>query len=187
MWGIIACITTFAVSLVTERNKGTLTRLLTGPLKSYQILGSKALACFLTTISVSVVLMVIGVFVFGIKVASYSKLGIGLVIISGSFVGLMMLLSVVGKSERSASGIGWGVLMIFAMIGGGMIPLFFMPDWLKALSNISPIKWGILILEGAIWRDFTFSDLLQPYLILIAFGLVTFILGARLFRWSEQT
>jgi len=61
MWGIIACITTFAVSLVMERNKGTLTRLKTGPLKSYQILGSKALACFLTTISVSIILMVLGI------------------------------------------------------------------------------------------------------------------------------
>ena len=187
MWGIIACITTFAVSLVTERNKGTLMRLLTGPLKSYQILGSKALACFLTTISVSVVLMLMGVLVFGVKPASYSKLGIGLVIVSGSFVGFMMLLSVIGKSERSASGIGWAVLMVFAMIGGGMIPLFFMPDWLKALSDISPIKWGILALEGAIWRDFTFKELLQPYLVLAAFGLVSFIIGARLFRWSEQS
>ncbi len=187
MWGIIACITTFAVSLVTERNKGTLTRLLTGPLKSYQILGSKALACFLTTISVDIILMLIGIFVFGIKVASYPKLTIGLVIVAGSFVGMMMLLSVLGKSERSASGIGWAVLMVFAMIGGGMIPLFFMPDWLKALSDISPIKWGILALEGAIWRDFTFSELLKPYLVLIGFGLVSFIIGARVFRWSEQT
>ena len=172
MWGIIACITTFAVSLVTERNKGTLTRLLTGPIKSYQILGSKALACFLTTISVDIILMAIGIFVFGIHVASYPKLAIGLVIVAGSFVGLMMLLSVLGKTERSASGIGWAVLLVFAMIGGGMLPLFFMPDWLKALSNISPIKWGILALEGAIWRDFTFRELLQPYLVLVGFGLV---------------
>jgi ABC-2 type transport system permease protein len=185
MWGIIACITTFAVSLVTERNKGTLTRLLTGPLKSYQILGSKALACFLTTISVDIILMLIGIFVFGIKVASYPKLAIGLVIVAGSFVGIMMLLSVLGKTERAASGIGWAVLMVFAMIGGGMMPLFFMPDWLKALSDISPIKWGILALEGAIWRDFTFSELLKPYLVLVGFGMVSFIIGARLFRWSE--
>jgi len=98
-----------------------------------------------------------------------------------------MLLSVLGKTERAASGIGWGVLMIFAMIGGGMLPLFFMPDWLKALSNISPIKWGILALEGAIWRDFTFQELLQPYLVLAVFGLVTFFIGVRLFRWSEQS
>jgi len=130
---------------------------------------------------------VLGIFVFGIPVASYSKLAIGLVIVSGSFVGFMMLLSVLGKTERAASGIGWGVLMIFAMIGGGMLPLFFMPDWLKALSNISPIKWGILALEGAIWRDFTFQELLQPYLVLAVFGLVTFFIGVRLFRWSEQS
>lgn len=187
MWGIIACITTFAVSLVTERNNGTLTRLLTAPLRNYQVLGSKALACFLTTFFVSIILMLIGVLVFGIQVASYFKLAVGLVIVAASFVGVMMLLSVLGKTERAASGIGWAVLLVFAMIGGGMLPLFFMPDWLKGLSSISPIKWGILALEGAIWRDFTFNELLQPYLVLIGFGVVCFFIGSRLFRWTEQT
>ena len=105
---------------------------------------------------------------------------------AGSFVGVMMLLSVLGKTERSADGIGWAVMLVFAMIGGGMFPLFIMPDWLEVLSNVSPIKWSILALEGAIWRDFTFRELLQPYLVLAAFGLVSFFIGARLFRWSEQ-
>jgi ABC-2 type transport system permease protein len=172
MWGIIACITTFAVSLVTERKEGTLMRLLTAPLRNYHILGSKALACFITTILVSIILMLIGIFVFGIQVASYFKLALGLVIVAGSFVGVMMLLSVLGKTERAASGIGWAIMLVFAMIGGCMIPLFFMPDWLKALSSVSPIKWGILALEGAIWRDFTFKELLQPYLVLAAFGFI---------------
>lgn len=187
MWGIIACITTFAASLVMERNKGTLLRLLTAPLTSQQVLGSKALAFFLTTIFVSIILMLIGILIFHIQVSSYFKLALGLIIVAGSFVGLMMLLSVLGKTERAASGIGWAVFLVLALIGGCMIPLFFMPDWLKSLSNVSPIKWGILALEGAIWRDFTFRELLKPYLILAAFGLVSFLVGVRLFRWSEQT
>ena len=187
MWGIIACTTTFAVSLVTERREGTLMRLLAAPLSSYHLLGSKALACFLTTTSVSFIVMLVGILLFGIRVASYFKLALGLIVVAGSFVGVMMLLSVLGKTERATSGIGWGVLMVFAMIGGGMLPLFFMPDWLKALSNISPIKWGILALEGAIWRDFSFQELLTPYLILAAFGCASFVAGARLFRWSERT
>jgi ABC-2 type transport system permease protein len=186
MWCIIACVTTFAVSLVTERNEGTLTRLLTAPLRSYQVLGSKALACFITTILVSIIVMLVGVLIFDIKVASYFKLALGLVIVAGSFVGVMLLLSVLGKTERAASGVGWAVMLVFAMIGGGMLPLFFMPDWLKALSSISPIKWGILALEGATWRDFSFGELLQPYLILSGFGLVSFGIGVRLFRWSEK-
>ena len=187
MWGIIACVTTFALSLVTERNKGTLTRLLTAPLRSYQVLGSKALACFITTMFVSIILMLIGIFVFGIRVASYFKLTLGLAIVAGSFVGVMMLLSVLGKTEQAASGISWAAMLVFAMIGGGMLPLFFMPDWLKTLSSISPIKWGILALEGATWRNFTFTELSQSFLVLAAIGFVSFFIGVRLFRWSEQT
>ena len=40
-----------------------------------------------------------------------------------------------------------------------MLPPIFMPDWLKAVSSISPIKWGILALEGAQYqRDFTLEN-----------------------------
>jgi len=177
----------FAVSVVTERTKGTLTRLKMAPLSGYHVLGSKAMACFITTILVSIILLLVGTFVFGIKVASYAKLALGLVIIAGAFVGIMILLSVLAKTERTANGIGWAVLLGFAMIGGGMLPLFFMPDWVQSLSNISPIKWSILAIEGAIWRDFTFRQLMQPYLVLAVFGCVSFLVGARLFRWSEQT
>ena len=186
IWGLMACISTFVLSLVTERNKGTLTRLRMAPLKSYHILGSKALACFMTTIIVSTILMLIGIFIFGIRVASYTKLALGLVIIAGAFVGFMMLLSVLSKTERSASGVSWAALIILAMVGGGMFPLFFMPDWLQSFSSISPMKWSILAIEGAIWRDLSFQELLKPYLVLAGFGLVSFITGVSLFRWSEK-
>jgi ABC-2 type transport system permease protein len=80
----------------------------------------------------------------------------------------------------------WAVLLIISMIGGGMLPLFFMPAWLQRVSHISPVKWSILAMEGAIWRHFSFMEAALPCLILLAVGIVFFFVGVRFFRWSEQ-
>jgi ABC-2 type transport system permease protein len=112
----------------------------------------------------------------------------GLAILSSSiaFVGIMMFISVLGKTEHSAAGMTWAVLLIMSMVGGGMLPLFFMPSWLQKLSHISPMKWSILAMEGAIWRHFSFLEVARPCLILLAVGVIFFAIGVRSFRWSEQ-
>ena len=89
----------------------------------------------------------------------------------------MMFISTLGRTEQSAGGAGWAMLMIMAMLGGGMMPLYFMPAWLRSFSNISPVKWGIFALEGAIWRNFNFTEMTKPCLILLVIGLASFLLG----------
>ena len=69
------------------------------------------------------------------------------------------------------------LLMVMAMLGGGMMPLVFMPTWMQCLSHISPVKWGIYSTEGAVWRDFSALEMLIPCSILRVIGLVFFLLG----------
>ncbi len=101
------------------------------------------------------------------------------------FVGIMMLLSVCGKTENSAGGIGWSVLLMMAMIGGGMMPLFFMPKWMQTVASISPIKWTVLSLEGAVFRGYSLADMALPCGVLLGIGLAGFAVGSRLFTWQE--
>lgn len=65
---------------------------------------------------------------FGVRPQSYPCLMMSLASASLAFVGIMMMLSVLGKTEAAAGGIGWAVLLIFAMVGGGMVPLIAMPS-----------------------------------------------------------
>jgi ABC-2 type transport system permease protein len=78
------------------------------------------------------------------------------------------------------------VLLPMAMIGGGMIPLVAMPAWLAALSDVSPVKWGILALEGAVWRGFTLGDSALPCGILLAVGGVGFVVATVVFRRGQR-
>lgn len=185
IWGLIGCAAAFGISLVTERTRGTLLRLRIAPLARWQILAGKALACFTTTVSVAVLLFAIGVAVFGIRPHSPAMLALAIVSAALCFVGIMMLLSVLGKTEASAGGVGWAVLLVMAMTGGGMVPLFFMPSWMKILSNLSPVKWAILTMEGAVWRGFAWDVLLFHCSILVAIGVVCFMVGAKVFSWQS--
>ena len=60
-----------------------------------------------------------------------------------------------------------------------------MPPWMQTLSNVSPVKWAILALEGAIWRGFSLGEMALPCGILLGVGVVFFAGGVRAFRWME--
>lgn len=186
IWGILACTAGFAIGLVVERNRGTLARVQTAPVSRAQILAGRGLACFVTTVLLSLGLFALGAVVFNVRANSPLLLLISVVSISLCFVGIMMFLSVLGKTEAAVNGIAWPIIMVMAFTGGGAIPLFFMPEWLRTVSNFSPVKWAVLALEGAIWRDFSFFELLKPCGILLAVGLVFFLVGVRTFRWADR-
>jgi len=185
-WAFICCTAIFGIGLVVERTRGTLRRLQAAPLTRSHILGGKALACFLTTVLVSAVILGIGVLAFGLRPQSYPLLGLAVGAASVCFVGIMMLVSVLGRTEQTANAFAWPIFMVMAMTGGGMLPLVGMPRWLQAISDFSPLKWAVLALEGAIWRGFSLPEMVKPCAILAAVGMVCFAVGVRLFPWTHE-
>ncbi len=186
-WGLIGVAAGFGISLVSERTRGTLMRLQTAPISRTAILAGKALACFTTTVTLSFVLLIVGRLIFGLRPSSVGMAAFAVVSSAVAFAGIMMLLSVLGKTEQAAGGIGWAVLIMMSMFGGGMIPLFILPRWMRTVSHVSPVKWSILALEGAVWRQFSFMEMLLPCGILIAVGVVCFAIGARAFDWVQRS
>lgn len=178
IWGLIGCMMSFGISLVTERTHGTLVRLRMAPLTRAQILGGKALACFVSIAFVE--LMLLGVaLAFGVRPTSYAILALAGLSAAICFVGFMMLVASMGKTEQTASGAAWAILMPLSMIGGAMVPTFVMPAWIQSLSFISPIRWAMLAIEGGVWRNFTVAEMALPCASLIAVGLVCFAIGTR--------
>ncbi|MEM8679595.1 MAG: ABC transporter permease, partial [Planctomycetota bacterium] len=166
LWGFLGCVAGFAGLLVREHDMGTFTRLAAAPLPRWQILSGKGLACFLSVLSVITVMMTVGYFL-GMRPRRWDLLILASLSMAFCFVGLMMLFSVLGKTEQSVTGTAWGINMVMAMFGGGMLPLAFMPKFMKTASNLDPVKWGTLAMEGAIWRGFSLSEMLFPCAILL--------------------
>ena len=176
MWGLMACSATFAATIVRERKQGTFFRLQAAPATRAHIVAGKATACFVAVIGVIAMMIAIGT-VLGMRPRSPALLAFASVAIACCFVGIMVLMSVIGKTEEAVAGAAWGANMIMAMFGGAMVPLVFMPSFMKTLSHFSPVKWSILSLEGAIWRGFTLSEMLLPCSALLLTGAVCLAIG----------
>ncbi len=182
IWGLMGCATAFATTLVRERNSGTMLRLRISPLGRARILIGKGLACFVAGCTASMVLLLIGVTLLGVGVDQPLMLVAAVAAAAACFTGFMMLLSVLGKTESAVAGGSWILMMPLAMLGGGMIPLVAMPEWMLTLSNISPFKWAVLAIEGAVWRGFGWEQILMPIGILLGVAIVLFGVGVGIMR-----
>lgn len=186
IWGLLGCAATFAVSLVSERSTGTLLRLRAAPISRAAILGGKSLSCAVACLADAALLSALAFLAFDVRIADPSKYIVVLLACTLCFTGLTMVLCVTGKTEQAVAGAGWATLLVFAMIGGAMVPVSIMPGWLVELSDLSPVKWAIWALEGATWRDLAWSDLVRPLVQLVAFGLASFAAGiSLLIAWRE--
>ncbi len=186
VWGLMSVALGFAITLVRERSSGTLARLRIAPITYAQLLGGKALGCFVGCLGTMLVLLVFGALALGIRFDSLPLLALALGSTAACFTGLMMTISVMGKTEQAVAGSSWGLLMPFAMLGGGMIPLIAMPSWLVTASAISPFRWAIQSIEGAVWRGFDLGDMLLPCGVLLATGAAFFALGVWIFTRTEN-
>ncbi len=184
IWAIMGVVIGFAVNIVQEKRLGTVNRLSLAPISRLQIMSGKALGCFTAQLAVTSLLLTIAYFMLGVNF-DIAKVLLAVVAAGICFVGIMMFFASLAKTERSVAGLTNAFLIIMGMIGGAMIPLFVMPGWMQSISNISPVKWSILALEGAIWRDFSYSEMLLPVLVLISIGVVFFALGTRLLKLEQ--
>ena len=179
-WILIAVTAGFSLMIVTERTQGTLMRLLVSPLPPSRILLGKALACLISTSLVTGSLFLIGYIGFNVVPNSIPLLALAIICSSICFVGILMLLSSLGDTPGSVAGVTWATLLVCAAFGGGMVPLIALPNWMRKAGSFSPIKWSILAIEGAVWRNFTFKEMLSPCGILILISILCLFVTFRL-------
>lgn len=185
LWGIIGCAAGFAMALVRERTNGTMVRLLTAPVSHTHLIAGKTAACAASCCIVAAVMITVGALAFGVTVGNVGLFALAVASSAVCFAGLTMLLASLGRTEQAVSGLAWGILLVCAMLGGGMVPQIAMPSWMLDAGSVSPARWTITALEGAIWRDFSFTEMVLPCGVLLGVGVVSLLLGALRLRRTD--
>jgi ABC-2 type transport system permease protein len=181
-WALFGAVLSFCAGIAEERDRGTLVRLLTSPMGPGSILAGKALACFAACLGTEWFLVGVGAAFFGVPVPSWAWFAAASVATAFGFTGVMMILAGGFRTQGGAQGAGRAVLLVLAMVGGGTVPVVFMPPLLRAASEVSPFKWAITVAEGVTWRGWGFDELWMPMALLLAVGASGMAVGAGLFR-----
>lgn len=166
VWALMGCAASFATGLVREHHAGVVVRLRAAPIGPTTLLAGKALACFGACVAVGGLMLLLGRLAFGVPWRDPALLALGLVMGSLAFTGVMVLLAVLARRTASPGQVAWAVILVMAIVGGGMLPLFAMPEWLATAASVSPVKWSILLIEGGTWRDLPASSIVAACAVL---------------------
>lgn len=181
-WALFGAVLAFGSGIAEERQRGTLVRLLVSPMRPVTILVGKALGCFVACLATEWLLVLVGVAFFGVRVSSWPLLALCSAATAFGFCGVMMMLAGGFRTQGGAQGAGRAVLLVLTMVGGGTVPLVFMPPFLRLASNASPFKWAVLVAEGCTWRSWGMAELWLPLAALVAVGAAGLAIGAVMVR-----
>ncbi|CEJ73725.1 integral membrane protein [[Clostridium] sordellii] len=171
---IITCTMSASIMLKDKEDK-ILLRYLTTPNKlSGYILGNYIYNLINTIIQI----LVSSVFIYilkidmGITISQFIVLGIVTAIIASS---VSILFTVISNSELQASLLASSIALVMALFGGAFLPIEKMPNILKLISNISPIKW-IIGLTSSMEKGIVYgNNLAVIILIIILSSVIVFI------------
>jgi len=130
-------------TILMEKTRGTLPRLLVSPTNGAQVLIGKMFGIYLTGVLQMLILVVASSLIFGINWGD--PLGVLVIILASVFgaTGWGMLLTSVMRTPGQVSSVGSAVMLLFGILGGSFFPASNLPDWFFWLSRITPNAWGL--------------------------------------------
>lgn len=190
--GIISLLLTIITMLLTglaivkEREIGTLDQLLVTPIKPWQLIAGKTIPYALLGLLEMAIAMTFGVIWFHVPLAGRLPL---LVLLSTCFIltslGLGIFISTLVSTQQQALFTSWFFLVTFILLSGFFYPLENMPEWVRAITVINPLRYFIAILRELFLKG-AGLDVLWPELsALLAIGIAIFTLAVLRFKGRE--
>jgi ABC-2 type transport system permease protein len=174
-----------AGSILTEKRDGTFRRLMAAPISKSALLAGKLLPNFVVGFAQVAIMFGIGHFVFGMKLGGdFLALVLVTTAVAAAATGLGILVAALAKSEQQVSGLGTLVILTLAALGGSMVPLWVMPDFMQTLAKLTPHAWALTAYQNIIVRGYGTLDVLPQVAVLLGFAAVFFGVALWRFRWE---
>ncbi|HSL76026.1 MAG TPA: ABC transporter permease [Candidatus Limnocylindrales bacterium] len=174
-----------AIPLVADREKLILKRLAATPLRRWQLVGSNVLMRLLIALTQAVIIIGVGVAVFGVQIVG-SLLLAGAFIALGAmtFLALGYVLASFARTEDSANGMTSVVQFPMMFLSGTFFPLEQMPDFLRTIARAIPLTYLSDALRQVMVGGAAFAPLWMCALVLVAWLVICFVIASRTFRWQ---
>jgi ABC-2 type transport system permease protein len=172
-----------AVSLITERQEGTLRRMMTAPIGRGQILFGKLLARGIVGVIQISILFLLGMMLLKLDIGP-SPLGIALTALATIFAatGLGLLIASFGKTVEQIAGMTTLALFTMGGISGCMMPRFLMPEIMQQISLITPHAWALNAYNDLILRHLPVTSTLLNIGMVCMFGGIFYSLALARFK-----
>ena len=168
-------------SILTEREEGTLPRMLTTPSNAPQVLGGKVFGIYINGVSQLAVLFLASMLMLHINWGPINVVVPTILFVVAAATGWGMLIAAFAQTPAQASIMGTAITLVFAIGSGSFFPRQFLPEWLQKISLISPNAWGIEAFNS-IRLGATVSELLPLWSGMLMMFAILFVISTFIFR-----
>ncbi|MFP4083092.1 MAG: ABC transporter permease [Candidatus Aminicenantes bacterium] len=179
---------TFAgLSVLWDREFGFLKEIMVAPVNRVSIVLGR-MAGGMTTALIQAVLILGISFLMGFKITSLPSVFLALVfmtLIAVTFIGLGLIFASKMKDIQGFSIIMNFVIFPLFFLSGALYPLDNFPFWLRYLSHIDPLTYGVDGLRGTLVGISSYT-LAVNFIVLASFSLAMIFLGTYFFEKSES-
>lgn len=181
---MLICAMMTSISIVREKETGTMEILLVSPIKPIFIILAKAVPYFvLSCVNIATILL-LSVYVLGVPIVGSLLLLVGAAMLFTLVsLSLGLFVSTITETQLSAMLVSGMVFMMPVMLLSGMLfPIENMPVALQWLSNIVPAKFFIIIVKNVMIKGTSFLLIWKEMLVLATMALFLIVLSFRKFK-----
>ncbi|RPI67023.1 MAG: ABC transporter permease [Ignavibacteriae bacterium] len=181
---MLVCVMMTSISIVREKELGTMEILLVSPFQPLMVILAKAIPYFLLSLINVGTILALSVFVLGLEIRGSLVLlyALSMLFIITSLA-LGLLLSTIAKNQQAAMLMSMmGMLLPTVLFAGFMFPIENMPLPLQIISNIVPAKWYYRIVNAVMIKGVGFSVIWREVLVLVVMTVVLLTVSLRRFR-----
>jgi ABC-2 type transport system permease protein len=174
-----------AIPLVADREKLILKRLQATPVRRWQLVGSNVVMRLLIALVQTIVLVGVGVAVFGVEVIG-SWLAIAFFVVLGSltFISLGYVIASFAPTEESANSMTSVVQFPLMFLSGIFFPIAAMPDFLQGVARLMPLTYLGDALRQVMVGGVPFAPLPVDMAVLGGWLVACLLIAGRFFRWQ---
>ncbi|MCF8260104.1 MAG: ABC transporter permease [Melioribacteraceae bacterium] len=178
---IITAVVTVSLSLVREKELGTIEQLNVSSLRTIELLIGKVIPYLLIAVINAVLVLLAGYILFDVAVmGSYVLLFLSILIFLFAGTSLGVLVSVISDSQQVAFTIATFVSLLPSLLLSGFIfPIESMPFLIQIITNITPAKFFIVVLRAIMLRGVGVFAFWDQLIYLILFGLVALLVAVK--------
>jgi len=186
---VITAVISVSLSLVREKEKGTIEQINVSPIKPLELLLGKTTPYLLLALMNAAMILLVGYFLFDVEVkGSLLLLFMTTLIFLFACTSIGIFVSSVADSMQVAFSIAtFSSLLPSVILSGFIFPIESMPDVIQVFTNITPTKFFIVILRAIILRGVGLEAFWQQIVFLVLFALIMLGLSNVVLVKKEKT
>ncbi|MCK9422840.1 MAG: ABC transporter permease [Bacteroidales bacterium] len=166
-----------AGSLITEKNEGSFRRLMTLPVHLTSLLTAKVITYLIVCLIQFSLMIGVGCWIFPVFFGlpsfetGHQYLAIFMTTFAASLaaIGFGLLVGTLSSTQNQAALFGSVMVVILGVISGTFFPIHLMPDPIRYISYLSPVRWGIDNYLDLFIRDGNVITILPKTILLFLF------------------